>query len=400
MKFKYSRKNRKKVFLIFLLFILLLASIGAVYFVNNLSKYSETEDASASGDCPPWAKSLGGIGCHYGKDTNPNHASIGDAECHPDYAFQVNVSNYNVCNFTHDLVCVQQYWDNTYDGCLFSADWECCSPSRHDGATPERYIAFSDGSLINEVDYYMGEGIDGRLDEASCTRLYGWAGTKSDFNAQTDIFFTIGNTVNQGGIVFNPGILADLPSDDGSDICDFLDNKSDGKIKACKNCDGTSCIHRFDIDLTQFADSAIFNGEAGNKIYAYSSYNGEVSGLMDGPTATQWYLTIPESCGDGWDGESDELPPSVVGPVTPSDDQDGTITPGSGTCNGDIDYDSSGEVNIKDFVEFKAPYVACNSSQDADSSACKMIDLNCDNDPSKIIQDFLVFRDLYVEAVS
>ncbi|MCA9385990.1 hypothetical protein KC717_05070 [Candidatus Dojkabacteria bacterium] len=393
---KKPNSNRMKVLII--LGILLLSIISGIYLVQNCGQYAETDQSSAEGGCPPGGVPIPG-GCHYAKPgvsydgvsgVNPNHASIEDRDpaCNPVDSFQVDVSQYNVCNFTHTQACVQGGWDNTESGCVNSADWECCSPLWFEGQIPERRIALPDGSFPTEKEYYSSDSvqIEGRLEVAECGSIEGWAGTVSDFDAQVDIFFTIGKPYSEGGVVFNPGVTANVGREDGAVICDFLDGKSDGPVVACKECKtDTACNHGFSLNPGDFPTSAIFNGgdiSNGTRLYAYGVYNGVVGPLRDAATAKQEFVELSSSCGSGWDGSSDTPP---VG--------SGNITGGGATdpCNVSADFDFDQSIDLNDFGLFASYYSSC--SQNTSASECSLGDLTCDQKTG--IGDFVEFIKQY-----
>lgn len=388
-KIKLNKDDSKKIKLITFLFGLLVLMFLSLVFVNQFSKYAETKQSEASGSCGAGGEPIAG-GCHYGND--PQHASSGagstprTSNCNTDDSIYMDVSRDNsACNYTHSDVCVQKQWDNTSANCVYSADWECCSSMWNGGKHTDSYIVDSDGSVVLERDYYNDTGIDGRLDKVYCTEIYGWAGTKSDIFEQVDIFFTVGAPFGEGGIVFNPGIKADLPDENGSIICDFLDAKSDGPIHDCQVCKDDACEHLYKVDLSQYPDSPIFNGGEipnGNRIYAYAvSSFGETQNLLDGPTAKIPYREMEVDCGSGWDGQSDDEPDGSTDPDNGS----------GGNCDLSADFNVDGVINLDDFSLFKGYYLGCATSPG--SSNCNLGDLNCDGDTD--ISDFGEFKNQF-----
>lgn len=408
-KFEKSKQNIKKIKLIVMISAIFLIIIVSIFFVANLNKYSETEDAEA-GSCNVQGGRQNSAGCGSNGgccDYSQAQSFIGlsDAGCGPSNCVKLDTRySDNICQYTHFDVCIQKSVAVSGQSgglqCSKMCYWGCCSPKN--GVATEQYKELAGGKIVSYHEYYKGDGMDGRLDGADCSMLRGWAGTKSDFMKPVDIFFSIGKPYDQGGVIFNPGQKADIkPAKYATEVCSMLDNKPDGEFPECRECTGTACNHVYEVDLTEFTDSGVFNGEAGNRIYAYASDQGKVIVLTDGGTASKQYAELSTSCGDSWDGESDELPSSAIGRGDDDDDDDDSGEGGNEPINFDLNLD--GELNLQDLNYFGTGYRACNTnSSSPDSTECLKYkkggsesNLDFTDDDKVDLSDFVEFASAY-----
>ncbi|MBD3362525.1 hypothetical protein GF362_02290 [Candidatus Dojkabacteria bacterium] len=244
-----------------------------------------------------------------------------------------------------------------------------------------------------ESKYWNHDLFDGRLEAVSCERIVGWIGTKDDLMAQMPVFFTIGGPYEGNGVVFNPNTIADIKREKA--VCDFLDGTL-SMAEECVTCEGTSCNHGFEINLPNYTDSPIFNNSSNNKVYAYGVYKGQIAAIMDGPSFSKFFLEIPENCGDGWDGNSDEIPTYTETP-----------TPGPVEIPEGVNFDFNLDtlIDLNDFTLFANGYRECNKPDNPDSQnspECEMykstdatFDFDFNDDQKVDLNDFVIFAQVY-----
>ncbi len=434
----HIRRLKAIVILSFLTFVLL----AGIYFVHRYNKYTnviESKADSPSQVCTSRGASATTIKesehgfCDYGY-SGGNRNIIGDeaggTRCGPADCVLLDTrpssgdrlpnaqpgSNY--CSYTHFDVCLQKKTavGGSLTGskaCSFVCGFNCCY-----NAT-ERYVEVGGGKVISEKALYGHPDFNGRLQVASCEngalRLNGWAGYQDDWMAQVDVFFTIGKSYEEGGLIYNPNYKVNLPDPDGrgSLICDFIDGKPNGPVLDCEKCVGTACNHMFNITLENIGDKAspIFTATNGVPIYAYVSYNGKYGPITDAATDKVHFIPMVGDCTSLGTAKktSDAVPESVTKALPTPTPSNGlktptpTVTPsGAEECDPEVegecqpvgDFNWDWKVDFEDFTGyFVGYYRGCQLNDN--TSDCESGDLT--DDEITNFDDFVEFVKSYNE---